>query len=420
MKILILQQFPIYGGGSGTYTRKLAYSLNKAGHEVAIASPDKRKVEGCKSYVIKPAYKAVFITHPEYKRPKKYSEMSGEEFSKQFNSYLKYISEAVEDFKPDVIHVNHASFLTWVASIIKEMYGIGFMVTVHGTGIYNSTVDPRYRFLTKQALAHSDFIISVSYHTRKWMLKVFGQNLKRKTKVIPNGILLKDFKRSGSVKEIEKKYNINGKKLVLFVGRLTWEKGVEYLVKASKNIDAEIFIIGDGNYKKYLMNYAKLVDAKNVKFPGYLGRDNVKDLKAFYRRANVLVLPSVVEESTGYVILEAMACGTPVVASRKGGIPIVVKDGHNGYLVRAKSAKVLANAINLIINNPELEKRFGENSKKIIEEKFNWGVLTPQTVDVYKRVIETTKKLKERRKRMLFDKHVIDRELGELEKKIDD
>lgn len=420
MRILILQQFPIYGGGSGTYTRKLASNLCKHGHKVAIATPDNREVKGCRTYTIKPAYKAVFVSHPEYKRAKKYSQMTGLEFSKQYESYLKYISRAVEDFKPDVIHVNHASFLTWIASMIKEMYGIAYVVTVHGTGIFNATVDPRYRYLTKQALNHADFIIAVSYHTRKWMLKVFGQNLRRRTKVIPNGISLSDFPEKASVSSIEKKYNIDGKKLVLFVGRLTWEKGVEYLIKASKDIDALVYIIGGGSYERYLRHYAHLMGVDNVKFMGYMGKDNIKDLRAFYRRADVLVLPSVVEESTGYVILEAMACGTPVVASNKGGIPIVVKEGYNGHLVRARSAKVISRAVNDIINNPSIAKKFSENSRKIIEEKFNWGVLTPQTVEIYKRVDDTTKKLQKRRKKMLFEKETIDRERGELEKKIDD
>jgi len=420
MRILILQQFPIYGGGSGTYTRKLALSLRKDGHDVAIVAPDTRELKGVKTYTIKPAYKAVFISHPEYKRAIRYSQMTGTEFSKQYGSYLKYVTEAVNDFKPDVIHVNHASFLAWIASMIKEMCGIAYVVTVHGTGIFNSTIDPRYRYLTRQALNHADFIISVSYHTRKWMFKVFGQGLKRKTKVIPNGISLTDFSKNVSVKSIEKKYKINGRKLVLFVGRLTWEKGVEYLIKAAKGIDAEVFIIGGGTYEKYLKNYAKLLNIKNVRFLGYLGRDNIEDLRAMYCRADVLVLPSVVEESTGYVILEAMACGTPVVASNKGGIPIVVKEGYNGHLIRVKSPKAITRAVNDIINNPVIAKKFAENSRKIIEEKFNWGVLTPQTVEIYKRVGSVTKKMQERRKKMLFEKDTINRERGELEKKIDD
>ena len=423
MKILILQKFPIYGGGSGTYTRKLATSLHAAGHKVAIVAPDNREVKGCKTYRIEPAYKAVFISHPEYKRAKRYSQMSGFEFTKQYISYLKYISKAVEDFKPDVIHVNHASFLTWIASMIKEMYGIAYVVTVHGTGIFNSTIDPRYRYLTKQGLNHADFIIAVSHHTKKWMFKVYGQNLRRKTKVIPNGISLNDFSQEASPKQIklvEKKYGIDGKKLVIFVGRLTWEKGVEYLIKASKNIDAMVAIIGGGSYEKYLKHYARLLNVKNVKFLGYLGKDNVKDLRVLYRRADVLVLPSVVEESTGYVILEAMACSTPVVASNKGGIPIVVKEGYNGHLVRAKSAKAIARAVNNIIEHPAIANKFSENSRKIIEEKFNWGVLTPQTVDIYKRVDDVTRRLQQRRKKMLFEKETIDRERGELEKKIDD
>jgi hypothetical protein len=89
-------------------------------------------------------------------------------------------------------------------------------------------------------------------------------------------------------------------------------------------------------------------------------------------------------------------------------------------LIRAKSPKAITRAVNDIINNPVIAKKFAENSRKIIEEKFNWGVLTPQTVEIYKRVGSVTKKMQERRKKMLFEKDTINRERGELEKKIDD
>ena len=420
MRIMILLKFPLFGGGSGTYTRKLAENLAKnPANQVAVVAPDKRQLKGCKTYTIKPAFKAVFESHPEYKRPKKYSELTGWEFARQYEAYMHDICHAVEDFKPDVIHVNHASFLTWIASFIKSMYGIGYVVTVHGTDIFNSTVDTRYKVLTRQALQRAELILPVSYHTKKWFLKVFGQDLRRKTKVVSNGISLDEFPRTGSVKSIEKKYNLDDKKLVIFVGRLTFEKGVEYLIRSAKHIKAEIYIIGGGVYRDYLRNYAKLVGAKNVHFLGYFGKEYIGELREFYRRADVLVLPSVVEESTGYAVLEAMACGTPVVASNKGGIPIVVKNGQNGFLVRARSSSAITKAVNTIINNPEIEAKFKKNARKIIEERFNWGVLTPQVEEIYKKVRPITERMQQNRKKSLYDKEKMRQEKQELKKKID-
>lgn len=419
MKVMILLKFPLYGGGSGTYTRKLAETLAKdKNYEIAVVSADSREVKGCKNYEIKPAFKCVFEAHPEMKRAKRYSKLTGAEFTRQYQAYLRDITKAIEDFKPDVVHVNHASFLTWIASFVKSMFGIAYVTTVHGTGVYNATIDPRYRVLTAQALERSESIIAVSPHTKKWFLKVFGLKLKRRTRVIPNCIVLNEFPRTGPVKVINKKYDLEGKKVVIFVGRLTWEKGIEYLIKAAKNIKAEIFIIGGGVQKDYLQNLAKLIGVKNVHFLGYFGKEYVDELREFYRRADALVLPSVVDESTGLVILEAMACGTPVVASEKGGIPMVVKDGHNGFLVRARSAKAISIAVNKILKDPELAKKLGENARSSVEEKLNWQALVHHFKNTYDKAFLATERMQRQRNKSLFGKEDLNREKYELKKKI--
>lgn len=415
-------KFPLYGGGSGTYIRKLGQNLAKQkGYKVAVVAPDGRGIKGCKIYTIKPAFKAVFESHPEYKRAKKYSKLTGYEFSRQYLAYMHDIIRAVEDFKPDIIHVNHASYLTWIASFIKSMFGIAYVVTVHGTDIYNATIDPRYRFLSRQALDRADWIISVSYHTRKWFLKVFGKHFIRKMKVISNGLNLDDFGQNKIDKGLSatlRKYNLEDKKYVVFAGRLTFEKGVDYLIRAAKNIRAEILIIGDGTHKKYLQNYAKLVDAKNVRFLGYFGKDDADDLKRVYHGASALILPSIVEESTGLVILEAMACGTPVVASNKGGIPLVVKDGYNGFLVRARSARGIAGAVKKILTNEKLEERLRANARKTVEERFDWSVLIHQIMNIYERANLSSQRMQKTISRAIFPKEELLREKEELKKKL--
>jgi len=422
MRVLILMKFPFYGGGSGTYVRKLGENLAKQkGYKVALIAPDTRPIKGCKIYTIKPAFKAVFESHPEYKRGKKYSKLSGFEFSKQYLAYMRDIVKAVEDFKPDVIHVNHASYLTWIASFIKSMFGIAYVVTVHGTDIYNATVDPRYRLISRQALDRAELMLAVSYHTKKWFLKVFGKGFKRKIKVISNGLNIEDFDMKKVAKGLSstlKKYNLEGKKYIVFAGRLTFEKGVDYLIKAAKDIDAEVLIIGDGVYKNYLQNYAKLVGAKNVRFLGYFGKDAADDLKKVYHGASALVLPSIVEESTGIVILEAMACGTPVVASKKGGIPLVVKDGQNGFLVRARSSKEIAEALNKILNNDKLEAKLRLNARKTVEERFDWSVLVHRIMSAYNRAFITTQRMQDSISKALFPKEELKREKEELKKKL--
>ncbi|OGD64432.1 hypothetical protein A2215_03520 [Candidatus Berkelbacteria bacterium RIFOXYA2_FULL_43_10] len=420
IKVMMLMKFPLFGGGSGNYIRKLSEKLALLPNiEVAIAAPDDREVKGVKIYPIHPQRKAVFVSHPEYKGAKKYSDLTAEEFNEIYQSFSKQIIRAVEDFCPDVIHVHHCSFLTWIANYLKSIYGIAYVVTAHGTGIYQSTIDNRFLTLTTQALDRSEYILSNSNWTNKWLLKVHGQKLRRKTRIIPCGIDLQAWLRKGNSKIIDKKYHLDSKKVVIFVGRLTWEKGVIYLLKAAKNIKAEIFIIGGGTEKEKLMKFAKNKKLKNVHFLGYFGKEYINELREFYQRAECVVLPSICDEGLGIVILEAMASETPVVATNKGGIPLAVKDGKTGFLVRAKSGKVIADAVNEILLNENLAKEMGTNARRLVVENFDWDKIRDNVVKYYVNTAAVSEKLKSRKlPKRVADKD-IEREKAELKKKID-
>lgn len=418
MRILFLAQFPLFGNGSGNYTRKLAEQLVKNGHEVAIAAPDNRKVNGCKIFTIKPSIKAVFISHPEWKRSPTYASLNASQILSIYLSYLRQITKIVDYFKPDIIHVNHCFFLAWIANIIRSIYGIGYVMTIHGTDIYQNTIDNRFMILSKQGVSRACSIICVSNHTRKWLFKIFGKNLKPKTRIITGGIDLDSYKTIRDTAALDRKYNLKDKKVIIFVGRLTKEKGVEYLIKASKKIKGEIYIIGDGVWKKYLQNLASQIGTKNVHFLGYFGKNYINELKDFYTRADVAVLPSVVDESLGLVALEAMACRTPIVASRKGGIPLAVKDNWNGFLVRPRSAKAITEGVNKILTEPELAKNFGINARKIVEERFSWQTIAPGIEKIYEKTYEITEKYSRRHHLEKFSEQDIKREKIELKKKI--
>ncbi len=420
LKILMLMKFPLFGGGSGNYVRKLSEKLAESQNvEVAIAAPDSRQIDNVRLYTLHPKRKVVFVSHPEYKRAKRYQDLTGKEFTDVYQSFLNQIVKIVEDYRPDVIHVHHCSFLTWIANYIKSIYGIAYVVTAHGTGIYQATIDHRFRALTRQALERTEYIMSNSNYTNKWLLKVFGQKLKRKTRIIPCGVDLQSWSRDASFDLIEKKYNLEGKKVIIFVGRLTWEKGVIYLLKAAKFINAEIFIIGGGVEKKKLENFAKLKKLENVHFMGYFGKEYIEELRQFYKKASCAVLPSVCDEGLGIVILEAMASETPVVATNKGGIPLAVKNGKTGYLVRAKSGKALADAINKILDNDHLRQEMGKNARKLVEERFDWVKISAQVNKYYHRVALVSAKLKVKKLPPGMDEDDLRRELQELEKKIE-
>ena len=420
MKVLIIMQFPLFGAGTGTYVRKLSEKLAKLPNfEVAVAAPDNRTIPGVKLYTIKPPFRAVMVTHSEWKNAKRFTDLNTEEFTRYYSSYLKQIVDIVDKFKPDVIHVQHCFILTWIANYIKSIFGVCYIATSHGTCVYLSSLDFRFRALTSQALQRATEITAVSHHTKKWFCKIFGQDLRRKVKVITGGIDLKAYNRNITTSEVEKKYNLQGKDIVIYVGRLTKEKGVEYLIKAAPKIKAEVFIIGGGSHKNFLMNYAKLIGAKNIHFLGYIDKGSIGEIRQFYKRAKVCVVPSVWDEPLGLVILEVMAMETPVVASRKGGIPLAVKDGYNGILIRPRSANAILVAVNKLLGDEKMRLEMGKNARKSVEERFDWeNAIVPKFVPLYRKVAECTKNLRDKKIKQLFEKEQIEREKRELSEKL--
>lgn len=379
MRILYLQTFPLYGSGSGTYARELAGEIAKK-HDVAMVIPDRRKIPGVRIYEVDLPNKIAFTGHPEWPDCKLYTKVSGEELSANYLSYFKKIVYAVNDFKPDIIHVHHLMPLTWIARFIKIAYGLNFVVTVHGSELPTLENDKRYPYLTDEAIRKAVRIVPNSFWTRDWMVKVLGESFKRQTRVIPGGVDLSLFPAVLETSDIDKKYQLLGKRLVLFSGKLTRYKGVRYLIQAAKSIDAIIGIAGDGPERKNLENMALSLKANNVRFFGFV--DNKTLIKLYYK-ADICVVPSIWDEPLGLVVLEAMATKTPVVVTRKGGIPLMVKDGYNGLFIRPRNAKEITEKVNILLSNEQLRKKMGERARQTVLEKFTWEKIAVRFEKMY-------------------------------------
>lgn len=374
--------FPLYGSGSGTYTRELASEVSKS-EDVAIVCPDNRTTGRCKLYEAHLPFHVAFTGHPEWPDAKLYHELTSLEIYQVYKVFLETTIRAVRDFKPNIIHVQHVHMLTWIARYIKAIYGINYIITSHGTGLLSTMHDRRWWRLTSDAVRTAARITAVSQDTRDWLLDMYGKDHSRKTRVIPGGIKIEDYPPYKPVNYVNNKYKLEEKKVVFFSGKLTKPKGVKYLVRAAKWIKGEVFIAGGGEQLIHLQNLANELKLTNVHFLGYMGKELMKDLNQFYYRANVFVAPSVWDEPLGLVILESMAASTPVVVTRKGGIPLAVKDGYNGLFVRPRNAKDIAEKVNRILENDEMRRRMGKNARKIVEEKFTWSIIAQTFMRVY-------------------------------------
>jgi len=384
LRILYLQTFPLYGSGSGTYARYLAREVSRH-HEVAMVAPDNRQIpdSNVKMYPIKMPFNVSFTGHPEWKNGRLYKDISHREILTIYKSFLNHTVDAVEDFRPNIIHVHHAFPFSWAARFVKSTYQIPYIITVHGSELPTAQKDKRYLALTMDALRRARRIIPNSFYTKEWLFKVFGDDYRRRVRVIPGGVDINKF-RKVSTDDIDRQFDITGEKVVVFAGKLTVYKGVKYLVRAARKIKGKVFILGGGPERKNLEKMVKDEKVSNVKFLGHFG-DDTDFLIKFYSRANVFVAPSVWDEPLGLVILEAMACETPVVVTRKGGIPLAVKDGQNGFFIKPRNSQDMAEKINMLFDNEPLRLKMAKKAREIAVKRFSWEVIAHRFENIYEK-----------------------------------
>lgn len=389
LKILYLYMFPLWGNGSGAWLRRLTLQLSKKypkAYESAIVAPDKRNMAHTKVFHISPPEMGVFVGNPELPGVRKYSDFSSLELIKLVNYYLVECAKIVEKFKPDMIHVFHTAFLPHIARTLANFYHIPFIITTHGSDLYYFKEDTRWKSLMQSASEKAKFITANSDFTKEWYLKLFGRKFNERTKVIPSGIDNNiDFSRD--VSWIDKKYKFKHKHMVLFTGRLTEHKGVEYLIMAAEKINAEIMIVGDGPERPYLEKLVKKHKLDNVHIVGYVSARKGK-IEDYYLRADVYVAPSVWKEPLGLVLLEAMVYKTPVIVTQSGGVTTIVQDDVNGYLVYAKRSDMIAKRVNILLDDDEKRKKMGQNAYDSVVEKFNWDKIAAQFYNLYERSVE--------------------------------
>lgn len=388
MKILYIYDFPLWGNGSGNYLRNLVAQLSKR-HEIAVLAPDQRQLEpNVKRYVVKLPFPCpVYFGHPELPNSKKYSELTGLELTKLYKSYLTTAVRATALFKPNIIHTNHFGLLTWVASYIRSVFGVNFIATTHGSCLKHIETNRRNIPLTRNSVFDARALTAISSHNKQWMLKLLGKDLRHRTKVIPGGLSFKEFCINCSTAKLDEKYNLVNENVALSVGRLTKEKGVEYIIRAADKIDGQIFIIGDGPEKANLENLNKQLNNINVHFLGYFDKKRELELKEFYARAEVLIVPSVCHEGLPLTILEAMSYTTPIIATRKGGIPLAVKNGKTGFFIRARNADEIAEKVNQLFKDDALREKMGRQAKKLVEQKFTWEKIASRYEKIYENII---------------------------------
>ncbi len=311
----------------------------------------------------------------------------------------------------DLVHC-HTWYSHFGGILAKKNYGLPLVITVHSleplrpwkreqlAGGYNFSL-----WVEKTALELADAIIAVSGATKHDVQRLFNVDPAR-VHVIHNGIDLNQYRKVDSTDALQRYGIDSGKPCVLFIGRITRQKGFQHLVRAIQFMDRNFQIVlcaaaPDTPGMAEEMRIA--VERAQAQRPGIIWIDDMVDHQTaceLYSHAAVFICPSIYEPF-GIINLEAMACETPVVASAVGGIKEVVVDGETGFLVPLeqmnespfeatnpeKFARDLAERVNDLMRNPELRKRFGEAGRKRAEEYFSWTKIAERTKALYGKLL---------------------------------
>jgi len=214
-----------------------------------------------------------------------------------------------------------------------------------------------------------DLFVSVSQSNAQ----IIKSRYKKEVKVIPNGVDTNLFRPKPELrKKMRKLIGIEDKKVILSVGRVVGWKGYQLVIKALKVLPEDwcYILVGEGEYLEKLKGLAKELEVEKRVF--FLGAKKNEELPKYYAVGDVFVQPSIGHEAFGITIIEAMACGLPVVGSKSGGIKELIKNGYNGYLFEIGSVKDLVQKVNKALEDKET---FGTNGRKFVLENFSWEVI---------------------------------------------
>lgn len=367
------------GGGAEVYAYNIARRLVRKGHKITVLSSthqgrnQEEIIDGIQIIRTKPDF-CVSTTPIKLNLPFKLRQiLKNNAFNLiNLNFYLVYY--------PDIGAIigrtcKIPSVLTYHNDIFKDDLLLGSVANIYSHSIQRLTLG-----LTKTVIVASPYCYNESRFIRPF---------KGKAVWVPPGVDIEKYTVGGSF-AIHDTYELpHSVKIVLFVGGLSRVyrlKGVDYLIKSFSRVLAEVgdvylVLVGRGNLvTEYKAMSSSLGISERVIFTGFVDEERLIN---YYKSANLLVLPSTtIQEGFGMVLVEANACGKPVIGAKVGGIKYVIRDGENGLLVPPRDSEALAEAITRLLCDDELSRRMGQRGRELTQN-YSWDILTDKTEQVY-------------------------------------
>jgi glycosyltransferase involved in cell wall biosynthesis len=315
-------------------------------------------------------------------------------------AFLKF--QAEEGIKYPLVHTNY--WLSgWVGLELKRREKIQTVHTYHSVGAikYQNILEPptiaHTRLATEQRiLTEGDRVVATSPQEKEHLRSFVAK--KGAIDIIPCGVNLQTFHQMSKI-EARSILGLDPQAaIVLYVGRFDPRKGIETLVKAFAQVKEKttansprLIIVGgsdpqraDGQEKEIIANLVQSLEiGSHTEFVGQVGHDR---LPLYYTAADVCVVPSHYEPF-GLVAIEAMACGTPVIASNVGGLKFTVVPGETGYLVPPKNVEAFADSIDRVLSNSLSGGMMGKQAAERVQEKFSWTGVAINLSNLYRQLL---------------------------------
>lgn len=378
-------RFPPAPGGAENHVYHISKELIGRGHDLQVFTSDLyTEVPFVRLDNPKPSYEGVPV-----KRFKSYS-LGGEMHYVFIPSMMRELLKE----ETDIIHTHsYGYYQTTAGAFTKKLREIPLIITPHFHPSWSMWGGKRRKklrkfydgLLGKSVIGATDLVICHSKNEKE-LLSSFSLP-DEKIRIVPAGVDFKRFETLPSPDRFREVYNIN-ERIILYAGRLASNKGLKHLIDAMPSIisqfnDTTLVMIGeDEGQRKMLEERAKKLNIKDkVVFTGHIIDDEL--FRSAYSACDVFVLPSEYE-AFGLVLLEAMACEKPCVATKVGGVPEVLEEGKTGVLVEYGNSDKLAKAIIELLGDENRRKNMGRAGRERVKDNYTWPKIVDRLEEIYK------------------------------------
>ncbi len=364
--------FPPYKGGIGTVAFHHARVLAEAGEQVTVFTPDYGHKRTKESYPFSLELVKPLVKHGNA-------------------GYVPSLARKLKNF--DTVLLQYPFFGgAGVVYRAQKKYGFKLLVSynmdVVGSGLKGLIFSYNTKYFLPRLIKHADVVIASSDdYARHSDLKNYWDDTE-KFQVVPIGVDVKKFAPQPSDDTFKKNLNLTDEKVILFVGGLDpahYFKGVEYLVRAIPHITTDVpfkvVVVGRGSLQAEYRALAEKISVKDKVI--FTGGVSDEALVKCYQMGYVTVLPSVDQsESFGIVLVESMACGTPVITSDLPGVRSVYEKDVSGFAVPPKDERALAKKIQYMLNHSDVQEVMGKAGRSLVEKKYDWNVIQKHLVSL--------------------------------------